>query len=148
MINKLPKSLLLGLCFTLLFMNTQCDEDDEVQSYCGEAVVVDPGYYETATSDPYDLISAEITDNCLNIEFSASGCDGSTWSAVLVDSGDIMESSPEQRNLKLVFSNEELCQAVFEQTRIFDLTNLQIEGSSSILLNIEDFPAPLTYNYE
>ncbi|WP_204346784.1 hypothetical protein [Psychroserpens algicola] len=144
---KTPKLLLSFFCFMLLFMNTQCDDDDEVQEPCGQMVVVDSGFYDSAESGFYDLISAEIEDNCLNINISASGCDGSTWSMVLVDSGAVAESSPEQRFLKFVFTNQEVCLAVFTQERSFDLSTLQIDGSHEIILNIEDFPEPLTYTY-
>nr|WP_321231661.1 hypothetical protein [uncultured Psychroserpens sp.] len=144
---KISKLILSLCCFMLLFMNTQCDDDDEVQDPCGQVVVIDSGFYDTAESGFYNLISAEITENCLNINISASGCDGNSWSMVLVDSGAVAESSPEQRYLKFVFTNPEVCLAVFTQERTFDLSALQVTGSNEIILNIEDFPEPLTYTY-
>ncbi|SDR97131.1 hypothetical protein SAMN04515667_1110 [Formosa sp. Hel1_31_208] len=144
---KIPKILTLCLCFVLLFTNTQCDEDDEVSSPCNQIVVIDNNLYDTAESDDFSLVSAEVNDNCLFINVSASGCDGNTWSMVLVDSGSIAESSPEQRFLKFIFSNDESCLAVFSQERSFDLTQLQINDSNEIVLNIDGFPEPLLYVY-
>lgn len=131
----------------MLFMNTQCDEDDVQSSPCDQMVVIDNGFYNAANSDEYSLQNAEIIDNCLSLSISASGCDGSSWSMVLVDSGAVAESSPEQRFLKFVFTNNEECLAVLSQERSFDLSNLQVEGSNEILLNIEGFPDSLSYQY-
>lgn len=144
---KISKRLLSLFCFALLFMNTQCDEDNEIETPCGQSVIIDSGFYDTAESSLYNLISAEIEGNCLTVNISASGCDGNSWSMVLVDSGAVAESSPEQRFLKFVFTNEEVCLAVFSQERSFDLSALQVSGSNEIILNIEDFPEPYTYAY-
>lgn len=144
---KRSKLVLSLCCFTLLFMNTQCDDDDEVQAPCGQTVIVDSGFYETAASDIFELIEVQIEEDCFNVSVSASGCDGNSWSLVLVDSGNIAESSPEQRYLKLVFSNAEECLAVVIQERSFDLTSIRVDGSNEIILNIDGFSEPLTYSY-
>jgi len=145
---KFTKIISACFCFALLLMSTQCDEDDDMAPEpCGQTVVVDSGFYESAESASYELINAEINDNCLIVNISASGCDGNSWSAVLVDSGAVAESSPEQRFLKFVFSNDEECLAVITQERSFDLSAIQVDGSTDIILNIEDFPEALTYTY-
>ncbi|MEM6515983.1 MAG: hypothetical protein AAF688_07350 [Bacteroidota bacterium] len=141
------RHIFICLCYLALFTNTTCDEDDETATSCGPAAVIDPGFFESAVSSDFSTLSAEIMDNCLTVEISASGCSGESWSLVLVDSGAVAESSPEQRLLKLVFGNEELCLAVIGQTRMFDLTNLQVENSNSIILNIEGIEEGLTYDY-
>lgn len=145
---KLLKSVVVCLCFPLLLMNTQCDDDDDFrESSCGQQVVIDPDFFESAVSDEYQLVNFDLEEDCLTIELSASGCDGETWSMVLVDSGTIAESSPEQRYLKFVFSNDEACLAVFSQSRTFNLTNIRVDGSNEIVLNIEGLPEPLIYMY-
>ncbi|MCD2260228.1 hypothetical protein [Psychroserpens luteolus] len=144
---KIAKYLTLCICFALLLMNTQCDEDDFVPEPCDQVAVIDNGFYQSAESNVYTLTGVEVNGDCLTISLSASGCDGSTWSMVLVDSGDVSESLPEQRSLKFVFSNTETCLAVFGQERSFDLRPLQVEGSNEVILNIEDFPEPITYAY-
>ncbi len=144
---KLTRIIIACFCFTLLLMNTQCDDDDVVSIPCDQTVVVDNGFYETAESNMYEVGNIVFNDNCLSIEISASGCDGNSWSMVLVDSGNVAESSPEQRYLKFVLTNQEVCLAFISQERSFDLTPLQIDGSNEIILNIEGFPESLTYNY-
>jgi len=145
---KLSKTIIAVICFPLLLMNTQCDDDDDVQdSDCGQLVIIDNSFYESAMSAEFNLIDFDLVDDCLTVEIGASGCDGETWSLVLVDSGDIAESSPEQRFLKLIFTNNEACLAVFTQTRVFNLSALRIDGSNEIVLNIEGIPAPINYTY-
>ena len=144
---KFPKSVLASICFILLFINAKCSDDDEAESSCGPMAVIDAGFYDASESDAYNLMSAEIMGNCLTVEISAGGCDGSTWSLVLVDSGAIAESIPAKRSLKLVFSNLEDCEAQITQTRVFDLRNIQIEGSSAVILNFQNLDEVLRYDY-
>lgn len=144
---KIIKKSVFCFCLVMFLMNTQCDDDDFIASPCDQVVIVDSGFYELAESDLYTLISAQIEDHCLAINVSASGCNSNSWSMVLVDSGNIAESSPEQRFLKFVFSNEEDCLAVFNQERSFDLSVLQIMGSNEVILNIENFPEAFVYTY-
>ena len=144
---RISKIISASFCFTLLLMNTQCDEDDYIPQPCDQNVVVDNGFYNTVESDPYEVSTIIIDGNCLTVEISASGCDGNSWSLVLVDSGEVAESSPEQRYLKLVLTNEELCLAVVSQTRSFNLLPIQVEGSNEIILNIEGVSDAITYAY-
>ncbi len=134
--------------FCLLLMNFQCDEDDAIQlSICDVEVVIDNSTYQTIESDFYTLVNAEIEGDCLNVNISASGCDGGTWVLTLVGSEDIAEAMPPQRYLKLALANNEACLAVFNKEQSFDLTGLKIDGANEVLLNIEDFPEPLSYTY-
>ncbi len=144
---KLLKRFTFLMCLPLLVLNTTCDDDDMADSSCGVPVVIDNSYYEMAVSSDFELIDFNINDDCLTVDIGASGCDGETWSLVLVDSGNVAESSPEQRFLKLIFSNNETCLAVLSQTRVFNLSSLRVEGTNEILLNIEGIETPLSYMY-
>ncbi|MGK0323222.1 MAG: hypothetical protein ACJARX_002285 [Psychroserpens sp.] len=129
-------------------MNTQCDEDDQDNDFpCNQTVVVDTGFYESSQSDFFEFTSVQLNGNCLVLEFTASGCDGNSWSMVFVDSGGVAESFPEQRFLKFVLTNEEACLAVISQERSFDISPIEVEGRNEIILNIEDFSESLTYTY-
>jgi len=129
-------------------MNTQCDDDVVVNTPCDQTVVVDVGLYESAESGVYEFNTIEIIDNCRAINISASGCVGNSWSMVLVDFGSVAESSPEQRYLKFVLTNEEDCLAFVSQERSFDLTSTRVDGSTEIILNIQGFPEPIAYTYQ
>lgn len=138
------------IVITLCFINMQCDEDDGVVGFddsCDEQVIVDKDLYDSIVSDDFQVSNVEIVDDCLNIQVSASGCSGDTWEYKLVDSGAIAESSPEQRFLKFQLINKEICLAFVGQNVSFNLEALQIEGSNTIILNIEGFDEAVTYSY-
>lgn len=129
-------------------MNTQCDEDDDMRnSNCGQPVIIDNSFFESAISNSYELVSFDIVDDCFFIEVSASGCDGVSWSMVMIDSGVVEESSIPERNLKFVFTNEEDCLAVIRQSREFNLIQLRVDGTNEIILNIEGVSEPINYMY-
>ena len=131
---KYGKFIIL-LLFCTLLMNFQCDDDDVVQtSLCDDTVLLDNSAYQTS-------------EDCLKVNISSSGCDGSTWELTLIDSEDIAESMPPQRYLKLILVNNEACLAVFNKEQSFDISTLRIEGINEVLLNIEDFPEPILYSY-
>lgn len=140
---------LLVFCICTLIVSQSCNnDDDDVQlSACDVTVVLDNSNYQTTESDFYSLESAEIEDDCLRVNISASGCDGSTWVLTLVDSEDIAGSMPPQRYLKLSLANNEACLAVFNKEQSFDIRPLRIDGINEVLLNIEDFPELLIYTY-
>ena len=145
---KLSKIIIASVCFPLLLMSTQCDDDNDLQvSNCGQSVIIDNSFFESAVSGDYQLVGFDINNDCLTIEVSSSGCDGESWSMVLVDSGAVAESSPEQRYLKFVFANDETCLAVFNQSRMFNLTALRVDSSNEVVLNIEGFPEAINYTY-
>ena len=143
------KKTFFAITVILCFMNMQCEDDDTRLSskICDETTVVNEDIYKNLVSDHFTFVNAEITNNCLTIEISASGCDGNSWEFKLVDSGAVAESSPEQRYLKFQLINEEACLAVFKKTVSFDLTPLQINGSQEIILHLEGLEPSLHYKY-
>ncbi|WP_179008714.1 hypothetical protein [Winogradskyella forsetii] len=141
---KFKKIIMLSL-ICLLFMNMQCDDDDVQTTPCGLEIVIDNTTYEEAESHPIE--SMNIEGDCININIAGSGCDASTWVMTLIDSGNIAESSPNQRYLKLSLYNNEACLAVFTKEESFDLTALRIDGVNEVLLNVEGFEEPILYVY-
>lgn len=142
------KKVLFIMSVILCFMNMQCEGDDQPTSeVCDETTIINEAIYNDLVSAYFTFVNAEIADNCLTIEISASGCDGNSWGFNLVDSGAVAESSPEQRYLKFQLINEEACLAVFNKTVSFDLTPLQISGSNEIILHLEGLEGSLNYTY-
>lgn len=141
--------IVLSCC--LLLFSTQCDDEDDLivdQHFCDNAeVMIDNELYLNAETDFFNLAVVEVNGDCLYIDYSASGCDGSSWQMALIDSGDIAESFPPQRSLKLMLVNEEACQAVFGKSQYFDLTLLRVVNTNEVLLNIEGWSEQLTYTY-
>ncbi|NNE32186.1 MAG: hypothetical protein HKN40_07440 [Winogradskyella sp.] len=131
----------------LTLLSTQCDEDDILSSICDFEVLIDNEAYTNAESGNYSLNEAYIEADCLFINISASGCDGSTWEMHVIDSGNVAESVPSQRFLKFQFINNESCLAVISKVRSFDLTPLRVAETDELVLNIENFPESLLYSY-
>ena len=106
------------------------------QSDCDQDVIISSVEYQDAPNDPFSLTEMTITGDCLNIKFSASGCDGSTWIVKLIDSGGIDESDPNQRTLRLSLDDNEACRAIIEKEISFDIKDLQIAGTDKVSLNV------------
>lgn len=146
MIKKTFFAMIVILCF----VNMQCEEEDMASSrdsVCDQTTLVNEAMYNNLVSANFMFVNAEIANDCLTIEISASGCDGNSWEFKLVDSGAIAESSPEQRYLKFQLINEEDCLAVFKRTVSFNLVPLQINGSHEIILHLEGLESSLNYKY-
>ncbi len=115
-------------------------------SSCGKKVVISSEKYKNGASDHLSIIDAVIKGDSLHIEFGSSGCDGSTWEVCLFDADEILESNPEQRNIRLSLKNEEMCDAYFKKKVAFDISPLQTQ-SDKIALNLKDWNKQLLYKY-
>ncbi len=81
--------------------------------------------------------SLTVLNDYLIVDYAASGCDRFTWEVALVDTGEVLESSPPQRNLVFWFSNRGGCAAETEQKAIFNIQSLQLAGEQ-IQLNVSN----------
>lgn len=84
-------------------------DDNGNTNNCDIKTIESAEQYVNAAADQLEINSLSISDNCLKINFSSGGCSGDTWQLKLIDSEDILESIPPQRNLRLSLKNEELC---------------------------------------
>jgi len=103
---------------------------------CDQGVIISPEEFNNAPKDPLSITEMTITGDCLNIKFSASGCDGNTWIVKLIDSGNVAESYPCQRTLRLSLDNKEECLAVPGKEISFDISDLQIVGNDKVILHV------------
>lgn len=108
------------------------------QTECDQNVIISPTEYQNAPNDPFSITDMTITENCLKIKFGASGCDGNTWIVKLIDSGNVAESYPCQRTLRLSLDNKEECTAVPVKEISFDIKDLQIVGNDKVILHVSD----------
>ena len=132
--NRMKKILTLML-IGIVILSCSNDDDNGSQNNCDFETIISAEQYQNAPNDQIEINSLDINDNCLKINFSSSGCDGNNWELKLIDSGDIMESNPPQRNLRLSLKNEESCEAYITKELTFDITNLKIDGNK-VQLNI------------
>lgn len=117
-----------------------------LQSACDATTIINADLYQNTTSGQVNIHSLKIEDNCLKINYSASGCDGNSWEIKLIDAAEILESYPPQRNLKLSIKNEELCDAVITKETSFDISNLKLD-ENKVVLNITDFDQGILFEY-
>jgi len=134
--KKILLFTLIGLAILSCSKSVNCDFE----------TLISTEEYTNAPSDKLTINRLVINDNCLKINFSSSGCNGDTWEVKLIDSEDILESNPPQRNLRLSLKNEELCQAYITKELTFDISNLQLDGNK-VQLNLTNSDKNILYEY-
>jgi hypothetical protein len=139
---------ILSVIFSITIGLSSCtnDNDNENPNNCDLETILSAGQFTTAPSDQLTIKSLKIENNCLKINFSSSGCSGNTWEIKLIDSGNILESNPPQRNLRLSLKNEEFCDAFITKELTFDISNLKV-NVNKVLLNISNFDDKFLYEY-
>lgn len=139
--KKILTLILIGIAIL------SCSNDDNAnQNNCDFKTIISGEQYVNAPDNQLVINSLDINDNCLKINFSSAGCEGNTWELKLIDSGDVMESNPPQRNLRLSLKNEELCEAYITKELTFDITNLKVNGNK-VQLNIINSDENILYEY-
>src|SRR5688572_29764536 len=72
-------------------------------------------------SDPFQLINAELAEECLVIEVEYSGgCGGDTWT--LGWNGMLMKSLPPKANIYLHLKDDDACREVVRKKVYFDIS--------------------------
>lgn len=126
-----------------------CSEDDkpERSEPCGEAIIISNTDYEDEPSYTYSITDAAVEEDCLKLMVSSSGCDGSTWE------GTFFTAEPDTSGTGVIFTgrmdltNQEACLAIVGKEFYFDLTPLQVTGSSSVTILIDGWEQDLEYTY-
>lgn len=134
---------LIILALSILFSLTGCSDDDKGINYQG--TIIDNQQYTASKSDSFTLIRLSNYRGFLkaNIRYGG-GC--KEVSVKLIDSGEIFESDPIQRNLKIIFTDNDECEALVEKDFYFDIRNLQVNNVSKVLLTFQG--SDLTYLYK
>ena len=143
----------IGYLTVLLLIVIGCDKNDEnpiecsQSGNCDKCIVINKDLYNQTDTKNYTIQDITINQDCLEVEFSSSGCDGSSWMIELVDLGAISETVIPQRDLKLKLENHELCEAYITRKISFNLTKLQLENYDELKLKIADYNSLITYDY-
>jgi hypothetical protein len=118
------------------------------QAICEEKVIIDSDDYINSFNDPFVILDLLIIDNCIHMLIEvAMACSGATWVVKLVDSGEIIDSNPPQRNLIVSFKNNEQCTAVIRKEFAFDITELQVSSHNKVYLTIVNTEDSILYEY-
>jgi hypothetical protein len=140
--NLIMKKIVIFIIFFLLFFS--CSKDDNL--ICGKVILIDNEKFVDYPSDPLIISDVLLENDCLQISFGASGCDGQNWVMELVGAADIFYSNPPQRPVRLSLKNNEVCQAAFGKTVSFDLKPSRVSGGE-IILNLAGWNSPIRYKY-
>lgn len=135
------------LIFTVLiifFTINACNDSSNININENDDVIVNKSLFDTSNTENYTIINATISGNFLTIKIAASGCDSKNWKATLVDRGEILESFPIQRSIKLHLKNEELCLAYFEKEYTFDITEL-VENYPAVIFSLTSWDKALKF---
>jgi hypothetical protein len=129
-----------------IFQIIACCPINEEESMCDDKIIIDKNLFDSAPNSPLSIKNIEIVDDCLSIDFYASGCNGNSWKIKLIDSEAILKSNPPQRNLRLSLENNELCDAIINKKISFDISKLRLTGSE-VILNIANSGQQIKYKY-
>lgn len=140
------KRILFLTLMVLTILSCSKDDDNENPVNCDFDTLISTEQYANAPSDQLTINSLEINNDCLKISFSSGGCTGDTWELKLIDSEEILESYPPQRNLRLSLKNEELCEAYITKEFTFDISSLQVDGNK-VQLNLTNSDKSILYEY-
>lgn len=137
--------IMLLLVFSI---NTSCNSDgnDPISEVCDFLGVVDDNQFNTVNSESYVIQNVEVTGDCLQVELSSGGCDGSSWEVRLFGSTGVDDSLPQQRGIGIRLNNNELCEAFITKTYSFELTPFRDSGDSMILV-LQDWDGQILYEY-
>lgn len=142
------KKLLVALLFALCLPSCSNDstEPAALDSVCDQMAVVNHSRFTNAVQQGFTITNVQLTGDCLEVEIQSGGCNGNTWKAALLDSGNVAESNPEQRYVKIALDNPEICLALISKKFTFDLRPLRI-SSPTILLNLGLWEEQIRYEY-
>ena len=132
------------LIIMAVLLLSSCSTDQPIEC---KSTVIDQEQYLSSQSDTYELEEVQLTkDGCLKITLIYGGGCGEV-SASLVDSGDVLESDPVQRNLRLIFDDNDNCEALKKSNFYFDIDNLQIADDNRVKLNFTGADFSFFYEY-
>lgn len=133
--------LILGVLFLLLGCSKKENPVD-----C-DRVIISYEHYLNGKTDGFYFEGIELlSDGCLKVSIRYGGGCGSV-SAQLVDSGAVLESKPAQRKLRLLFTDNDECEALTRSDFYFDITDLKIDSDNKVLLNFENTDLTILYAY-
>ena len=111
---------------------------------CDKSLIQSESLYNASKTTTIN--KAEIIENCLHLTFSILSTQDRIGDVNLIDSGQILESFPIQRKLKLVVTENLTKPISVEVTTSFDLSILMSwDDPNPIVLDIDGYDKALTY---
>lgn len=149
--DRMPTSLkilLMKKIFFFLFFICVCTFFScSKKGITGPPVSQSHTVYLATSTDGYTISDAVIEKGFLRVTITAPGCDGSTWSARMIDSQEFDDSNPPTRFLRLALKNTEDCDTQVTKTYYFDVSGLRVIAFRTIMLQVDGFSQPVKYSY-
>lgn len=136
------------LLMTLFLTTRGCTKDERESKYNNRCnfVSIDSEQYNNLTTDDFNIVDIKFEDRCLKITIRyGGGC--KDVSLRLIDSDSVFESNPVQRNLKIILTDNDDCEALITKEFYFDITKLKVEGQNEVLLNFFESDKTHLYTY-
>ncbi len=114
---------------------------------CENGITISAHQYSKTSADAFRITKAAIIGDCLEITIVASGCSGRSWNAALITNGAVAESFPQQMFLKILFKNNEDCEAMHTRTFSYNLKPIRVHGAIKLALNLQGYDGALLYEY-
>lgn len=140
------KQLNLILIVTMFLMISCGKNDGLAKNGCGK-IIISSEEYTSADAGDLHINTLEIEGSCLHVNYSASGCSGSSWQLNLIDSGRVKFHIPSQRYLRFDFKNTEMCEAYITKDTSFDLSEVSA-GIDEVYFNVIGFQDSIYYDSE
>jgi hypothetical protein len=142
------KIQMISLLALLLFFSNCGDKDLPAPYSCGDPMIIDTDYI-TTLSDGFTYIDVEITDNCFTATIQyAGGCgDDLVGFQLLASTQSFPLTVPALLDIKLIFDDNDDCEALVTISIDFDLSPLQDANYNNLNVSVEDWGAALQYSY-
>ena len=130
----------------LLFILSSCTDKNQPSPECGDYVFIGQNFYNNGPEDPFMLEDVSLEGDCLTLKVQyGGGCGGAEFT--LVDKNDIVKTFPVTRYIRLALKDQDNCEALITEDRIYDLSPLQIEGETQINLILQNWEGEIIYSY-
>lgn len=130
----------------LLFGLSSCEKKNEPSPECGFYVDIDKAYFNNGPDDPFTIQNAVLEGDCLTITVQyGGGCGGAAFT--LVDKDVIQYTNPPSRQLRLALKDEDWCEALLTEDRVYDLSPLQVADEAVFNLVLQGWEGELLYSY-
>jgi len=131
----------------LFLINTETEEELEFLRMSSNICTPIPNsrqLYDQAHTDYFTIEDVVIAGKCLEVTIEYSGGCGEA-DAVLIGSGNYMESLPVQLDVKLFLKDEDPCEALVRKSFYFNLNTILPQEEEAIVLHLEDWPMDIHY---
>lgn len=123
------------------------NDDDSGVRACNGTAILDSELFVSAPSQTLTINRAEIEGDCLEISFSANGCNGDTFVVNLIGAPNDVAVFPPLTNVRLTPESSELCEAIVNREVSFDLLVFQQPNTNRLTLSLENNGQNLIYRY-